>query len=84
MDEWRESGRRCDEASAGWMPTSKKIMSQRNMTWSEGAVPPRFGYFVEGQSNAVGRPVGDKIYSTQSRYGHQTSEIDIFRVDFIL
>ena len=39
--------------------TSKKIMSQMNVTWTKGAVPPRFGYFVEGQSNAVGRPVGD-------------------------
>ena len=29
------------------------------VTWSEGAVPPRFGYFVEGQSNAVGRPLGE-------------------------
>ncbi len=26
------------------------------MTWSKEVVPPRFGYFVEGQSNAVGRP----------------------------
>ena len=41
------------------MLTSMKIMSQIRVTWSKGAVPPRFGYFVEGQSNAVGRPVGD-------------------------
>ncbi len=44
------------EATNGEIPTSQKIMSQRGMTWSKGAVPPRFGYFVEGQSNAVGRP----------------------------
>ncbi len=25
------------------------------MTWTKGAVPPRFGYFVEGQSNSRGR-----------------------------
>ncbi len=31
------------------------------MTWSKGAVPPRFGYFVEGQSNAVGRPLGEPV-----------------------
>ncbi len=36
-------------------------MSQLNMTWSKGAVPPRFGYFVEGQSNAVGRPLGEPV-----------------------
>ncbi len=40
------------------MLTSWKIMRQMNVTWSKGAVPPRFGYFVEGQSNAVGRPSG--------------------------
>ncbi len=44
------------------MLTSWKIMSQMNMTWTKGAVPPRFGYFVEGQSNSRGRrrrsPVG--------------------------
>ena len=39
----------------GQMPTSLKTMSQLNVTWSEGAVPPRFGYFVEGQSNSRGR-----------------------------
>ncbi len=44
------------EAINGSMLTSKEIMSQMNVTWSKGAVPPRFGYFVEGQSNAVGRP----------------------------
>ncbi len=49
------------------MLTSWKIMSQRDMTWSKGAESPRFGYFVEGQSNSRGRrprrAVGDNRFS---------------------
>ncbi len=45
-------------------------MSQRDMTWSKGAVPPRFGYFVEGQSNSRGRrPSGDPSESPRSAVG---------------
>ena len=51
------SGRRYAVGECGEILTSWKIMSQMSVTWSKGAVPPRFGYFVEGQSNAVGRPL---------------------------
>ena len=55
------SGRRYAVGECGEILTSWKIMSQMSVTWSKGAVPPRFGYLVEGQSNAVGRPLGEPV-----------------------
>ncbi len=60
------------EATNGEIPTSKKIMNQMRMTWSKGAVPPRFGYFVEGQSNSHGRrrrrPLGEMLFFVCYRF----------------
>lgn len=40
------------EAINSRMLTSPEVMSLRGMTWTKGAMPPRFGYFVKGQSNS--------------------------------
>ncbi len=50
-----------------------------SVTWSKGAVPPRFGYFVEGQSNSRGRrrrrPHGVPHGWVDSLLGDEASEL---------
>ena len=60
-------------------------MSQVNVTWTKGALPPRFGYFVEGQSNAVGRPVGDifVLVTFLIRFSHSNAFFLLLTVFFI-